>query len=92
MTGMLFRFWLQRAALVFIVAAILLGIAEYLQRGSLAGLASVLIWSAVAALVAASLTTYWSYKRACGLPRQRLRSSDPDVEPGAADHPLPKNG
>jgi hypothetical protein len=66
MAGILVRFWLRRFALVFVLAGIGLGAVEAMRRG-LAGLpyGSVLGWSATAALLAASLATWWAWSRQC---------------------------
>lgn len=66
MANMLTRFWLKRFALVFIVACLVLGAVEWLQdTGAGFSYRSVLGWSAATALVAASLATYWGYKKHC---------------------------
>lgn len=69
MVDMLSRFWLRRFAMVFLIAAPLLAAFEVMKQG-VRGMAldSVVGWSAIAALVASSIATYWAYKRACRIP------------------------
>ncbi|MPZ21743.1 MAG: hypothetical protein GEV06_28225 [Luteitalea sp.] len=73
MNRTLLLFWLRRFAIIFVSAGLGLGLVERAQQGSAASYASVVAWSALAAGVAASLATYWAYKRSCALPP---RSSD----------------
>jgi uncharacterized membrane protein len=73
MSGILALFWLRRFTIVFVVAALGLSLVERLQQGETASYASALGWSALAGVIAASLATYWAYKRSCALPP---RSSD----------------
>lgn len=66
MAGILVRFWLKRFALVFVLACLGLGLVEFIQHGSGAfAYGSVVCWSASAALLTASLTTYWAYRVQC---------------------------
>lgn len=67
MAKVLIRFWLGRFALVFAIAAIALGAVERVLRGAAADYGSVVAWSAAAAVLAASLTTWWSWKRTCAV-------------------------
>jgi hypothetical protein len=66
MAGVLVRFWLKRFALVFVLACLGLGMMELIQHGDGSfSYRSVLGWSAGAALLAASLATYWAYRVQC---------------------------
>ncbi|MPY87462.1 MAG: hypothetical protein GEU99_06035 [Luteitalea sp.] len=64
---MLFLFWFRRFAVIFVSVGLGLGLVERVQQGSAADYGSVVAWSALAGLVAASVTT-WAYKRSCALP------------------------
>ena len=66
MANILIRFWLIRFVFVFVIACVGLGAAELLQDSEKGfSYYSVVGWSAVAAVVAASLASYWSYKVRC---------------------------
>jgi hypothetical protein len=66
MTAILVRFWIVRFVQTFVVAfAVLAGI-ELLQRGVHdASYPSVLAWAALAALLTASVSAWWAYKKQC---------------------------
>jgi len=58
-------FWIRRFALVFTVAiAVLLGIQALRGEIDLAGSA---MWSAITALLVASLNTWWAWRHGCRL-------------------------
>jgi hypothetical protein len=50
-------FWLRRFTLIFVAAALGLGLVERVQQGATGSYTSVLGWSALVGLVAASLAT-----------------------------------
>lgn len=68
MGRILVRFWVRRFALVFALACVGLSAVELLQQ-SIQNFSyrSVLGWSSLTALVAASVSAYWAYKRQCRL-------------------------
>ncbi|NUO72263.1 MAG: hypothetical protein HOQ10_06060 [Frateuria sp.] len=66
MASILIRFWLKRFALVFVLACLGLGLVEFVQHGTgRFSVGSVVGWSAGAALLASSLSTYWAYRVQC---------------------------
>lgn len=66
MVKILVKFWLLRFAQVFVLAGASLGLVEWLRRGTAPfGGASVLGWAALAALLAASISAHWAWKRRC---------------------------
>ena len=66
MTKILVKFWLLRFAQVFILACAVLGVIEWMQRGSVEfDYASVLGWAALTALSTATVSAHWAYKRQC---------------------------
>ena len=66
MAKILVGFWVKRFALVFVVAGLGLAAVEILQHGAGGfSYASIIGWSAAAALFASSLATYWAYKVQC---------------------------
>lgn len=66
MVKILVKFWLLRFAQVFALAGASLGLVEWLQRGTAHfGWRSVLGWAALAALLAASISAHWAWKRQC---------------------------
>ncbi len=64
---MLLTFWLQRFTAVLVAGLLMLGGLEYLQSPQAIDLWSVAIWSFLAALTAATVSTYWSYRRGCAV-------------------------
>jgi hypothetical protein len=58
-------FWLRRFVVVLAIAFLGLLAVEFARRGQLTGLASVLGWSIAAAVLAASVSTYWAYRIQC---------------------------
>lgn len=68
MTKILVKFWLLRFGQVLVLAGASLGLLEWLQRGT-AGFSwpSVLGWAALTALLTASVSTHWAWKRQCKL-------------------------
>jgi hypothetical protein len=68
MRSILLRFWLDRFSRVFAFALVLLGLIQYLEAGSLRDYRAIVLWSGISALIAASVSTYWSYNRSCALP------------------------
>jgi hypothetical protein len=58
-------FWLRRFVLVLVVAFLGLLALEFARRGQITGLASILGWSVAAAVIAASVSTYWAYRIQC---------------------------
>lgn len=82
MPGMPHRFRIRRFATVFLVALLALAAGEYLaSRGGTADLASVLLRSGISALLAASVSTYWSYERACAFPARSRRDPPAEARP-----------
>lgn len=80
MVRLLAWFWLRRFILVAIPAALGLFAVELARRGSVAeALPAALGWSGAAALLAASVSTYWAYRIRCrvvfdeGLPKRTPR-------------------
>ncbi len=68
MLKILVKFWLLRFAQVFVLAGAALGLVEWLQRGTAGfGWGSVLGWAALAALLTASVSAHWAWKRQCKL-------------------------
>ena len=68
MAKILVRFWLLRFAQIFLGAAVLLGVIEWLQhRNAAFAYASVAAWAGLSALAAASVSAWWAYKRQCKL-------------------------
>lgn len=66
MAKVLVGFWIKRFALVFVLAGLGLAAAEALKHGAGGfSYASVIGWSASAALLTASLATYWAYRVQC---------------------------
>lgn len=63
---MLTRYWIAKLIRIFLITALLLLIVERLQDGR--DYASVFLWAAIAGVGGASLSTYWAYKKSCGLP------------------------
>lgn len=69
-TGLL-RFWAGRFLLVATLVALALSLVEYAKSGSPVGGAGSLVWGIAAGFVAASVSTYWMWKRTCPVPRRR---------------------
>ena len=68
MTKILAKFWALRFMQVFALAGAVLGGLELLQRGSQqASYGSVLAWAALTALLTATVSAWWAYKRQCKL-------------------------
>jgi hypothetical protein len=67
-TKILVKFWWLRFAQVLVLAGTALGLLEWLQRGT-AGFSwpSVLGWAALTALLTASVSAHWAWKRQCKL-------------------------
>ena len=66
MVKILARLWLRRFALVFVAMSACLTVIELARQGVTAsGLASVVGWSAAAALTAATIATYWAHRIQC---------------------------
>jgi hypothetical protein len=68
MGKILARFWIVRFGQVFALACVVLGGIELLQRGGeQASFRSVLVWAALSALLTATISAWWAYKRQCRL-------------------------
>lgn len=68
MTKILARFWVLRFMQVFALACAVLGGLEVLQRGwQQASFCSVLAWAVLTALLTATVSAWWAYKRQCKL-------------------------
>ena len=66
MMKILARFWLRRFILIFVAVFVCLVAVELGQQGiTVAGLVTVAGWSFAAALIAASVATYWGYRIQC---------------------------
>ncbi|RZL30358.1 MAG: hypothetical protein EOP35_23955 [Rubrivivax sp.] len=66
MTAILVRFWIVRFVQTFVGAFAVLAGLELWQRGpATASYASVLAWAAATALLTASVSAWWAYKRQC---------------------------
>ena len=65
----LFRFWLRRFTLVFALASVALVLVEWLRHADSSSYLDAVAWAAAAALLAASIATYWAYKRGCSVQR-----------------------
>ena len=65
MVKLLAGFWLRRFVQVLVAALVGLLALEFARRGRIAELASVLGWSVGAAVLAASVSTYWAYRIQC---------------------------
>ncbi|KQV95602.1 hypothetical protein ASC91_25195 [Pelomonas sp. Root1237] len=62
------KFWLLRFLQVFVLACAVLGGIEALQHGGQeASYRSVLTWAALTALMTATVSAWWAYKRQCKL-------------------------
>ena len=72
MAAMLARFWVSRFALVFLLLGAALAAVEFIGRGADASYWSVGVWSGIAAGIAASVSTYWSWRRTCALPGRAM--------------------
>ena len=68
MAKILARFWVLRFMQVFVGGCAVLGGVELLQQGwQQASYRSVLAWAALAALLTATVSAWWAYKRQCRL-------------------------
>ncbi|KQV47216.1 hypothetical protein ASC95_23810 [Pelomonas sp. Root1217] len=68
MAKILAKFWLLRFLQVFVLACVVLGGIEALQHGGEgASYRSVLTWAALSALMTATVSAWWAYKRQCKL-------------------------
>ena len=68
MAKILAKFWVLRFVQVFVLAGAVLGGIELLQRGGQqASYRSVLAWAALTALLTATVSAWWAYKRQCKL-------------------------
>ena len=68
MIKILAKFWLVRFSQVFLLACAVLGGIELLQRaGEEASYRSVLAWAALTALLTATVSAWWAWKRQCRL-------------------------
>nr|PZN76297.1 MAG: hypothetical protein DIU56_14555 [Pseudomonadota bacterium] len=65
MLRLLAVFWLQRFVGVLALVSLGLLALEYAQQGRILGLASALAWGTAAAVLAASISTYWVYRVRC---------------------------
>ena len=65
MLRLLVWFWRRRLVLILVVAFLGLLALEFARRGQITNLASVLSWSVGAAVLAASVSTYWTYRIQC---------------------------
>ncbi|RZJ06848.1 MAG: hypothetical protein EOP39_18010 [Rubrivivax sp.] len=66
MAAILVRFWIVRFVQTFVGAFAVLAAVELMQRGvANASYPSVLTWAALAALLTASVSTWWGYKKQC---------------------------
>jgi len=73
MSMVLFKFGVRRFAIVFVVACAALAVLEWLRHGDNPSYLSAVVWAGVAALVAASIATFWAYKHGCAISRDSLR-------------------
>ena len=62
---MLGVFWLRRFLFVLAVALAGLLVVEYARRGEITELGTIVGWSVAAAVLAASISTYWAYRIRC---------------------------
>ena len=69
----LFKFWVLRFAIVFVIACAALAVLEWLQHSRNPSYLSAVVWAGAAALVAASIATFWAYKHGCAIPRELPR-------------------
>ncbi|RZL40397.1 MAG: hypothetical protein EOP35_01010 [Rubrivivax sp.] len=68
MTAILLKFWLLRFLQVFLSAGATLVLVEWLRHGlDGTAYASVAGWAGLSALLAASVSAWWAYKRQCRL-------------------------
>ncbi len=59
-------FWVRRFLMIFVLGCLGLGVFEILGKGmTSADFVSVIFWSALAALLTASIATWWAYRRHC---------------------------
>jgi len=66
MTKILVKFWLLRFCQVFLLGSVTLGGIELLQQGAeQASWRSDLGWAGLAALLTASVSAWWAYRRQC---------------------------
>ena len=70
----LFRFWIRRFAVVFVIACTALAVLELLRHGDNPSYLSAIVWAGATAVVAASIATFWAYKHGCAIPRESPRA------------------
>ena len=70
MTIVLFKFWLRRFTIVSAIACASLVLLEWLRHRDNPSYLSAVVWAGAAALMAASIATYWAYKHGCAIPRE----------------------
>jgi len=70
MATVLLRFWARRFAIVFMVAGAALVAAEWLKHGGDPSYLGAVAWAGGAALVAASIATFWAWRHGCAIPRE----------------------
>ena len=73
MTMVLFKFWARRFAIVFVIACAALAVLEWLRHGGNPSYLGAVVWAGAAALVAASIATFWAHKHGCAIPRESPR-------------------
>lgn len=69
MNGALARYWFARCGRVLAIVATVLVAVQWLREGRVDWV-EVLFWSALPAVLAASINTWW-LRRGCRLPRRR---------------------
>ncbi|KGM57158.1 hypothetical protein N799_14315 [Lysobacter arseniciresistens ZS79] len=70
MNGAAVRYWFRRCGLVLVIVAVALAGVQWLREGRV-DWGGVLFWSALPAVLAASINTWWLRRRGCRLPRRR---------------------
>jgi len=65
---MLARFWLQRCGRVLLMVAVALATLQWV-RGGAVDVFDTLFWSALPAVLSASINTWWAARHGCGLRR-----------------------
>lgn len=69
MSRMLLVYWFRRCGRVLVIVALILAAVQWLRDGAVDWV-EVLFWSALPAVLSASINTWWARTRGCGLPRR----------------------
>ena len=69
MNGALVGYWFRRCGRVLLIVAVVLAAVQWLREGRVDWL-EVLFWSALPAVLAASINTWWVRRRGCWVRRR----------------------